>query len=40
MYFDLWGMVDDYRNGRLEKGEMPVEGTANHDESLPDEQKL
>ncbi|VDK86543.1 unnamed protein product [Litomosoides sigmodontis] len=41
LYFDLWGMVDDYRNGRLDKVEMPVEeGVANDDQSLPDEEKF
>ncbi|VBB30325.1 unnamed protein product [Acanthocheilonema viteae] len=40
LYFDLWGAVDDYRNGRLGKVEVPMEKTANHGKLLPDEQKL
>uniref|UniRef100_A0A0R3RLI0 PDZ domain-containing protein n=1 Tax=Elaeophora elaphi TaxID=1147741 RepID=A0A0R3RLI0_9BILA len=40
LYFDLWGTIDDYRNGRLGKVEMPLKKTANDGGSLPDEQKL
>uniref|UniRef100_A0AAF5PYT1 PDZ domain-containing protein n=1 Tax=Wuchereria bancrofti TaxID=6293 RepID=A0AAF5PYT1_WUCBA len=39
LYFDLWGSVDDYRNGRLGKIEMPIGKTAT-DEELLSEQKL
>uniref|UniRef100_A0A5S6PHU9 PDZ domain-containing protein n=1 Tax=Brugia malayi TaxID=6279 RepID=A0A5S6PHU9_BRUMA len=39
LYFDLWGSVDDYRNGRLGKIEMPMGKTA-ADKKLLTEQKL
>uniref|UniRef100_A0A1I7W4F9 PDZ domain-containing protein n=1 Tax=Loa loa TaxID=7209 RepID=A0A1I7W4F9_LOALO len=39
LYFDLWGLVDDYRNGRLGKVEMPAEKIATDEKLLSNEQK-
>uniref|UniRef100_A0A8R1TM20 Uncharacterized protein n=1 Tax=Onchocerca volvulus TaxID=6282 RepID=A0A8R1TM20_ONCVO len=37
LYFDLWGMVDDYKNGRLEKTEISMKKVATDAELLSDE---